>query len=299
MQPYAPYDEDWVPEYFGLANISGKMCWMNALIQLLLSLPALNQTVLNFRGDPSNSAFTNEYISMILAARDGHKDVLAGCNGRLLKALQSHVAGVKRGVKSTTSDFIQQECADEGLVLILSAFGHTAIKNLFLSRYNVQMECGQCLAPTDIPKDSSLKIEVFASKPATTEADFCTYLRCKMEFVPDWKCPKCGQKSYQTLRIERLKALREIVILVFPKYYRKELAWFPARLRFNAIERGEFINYKLVGFIDHSGTQAGGHYVATVTRGNTNEWVRIDDHNTRVCGPEPTVNTYMAAYHML
>jgi ubiquitin C-terminal hydrolase len=77
-----------------------------------------------------------------------------------------------------------------------------------------------------------------------------------------YKCDECGERMVKFYRAERLKMLREIVVIIFNKFQSKENRWFPQELSFKAKDGKPSLKYKLVGKIEHSGNASSGHYWA-------------------------------------
>jgi hypothetical protein len=96
-------------------------------------------------------------------------------------------------------------------------------------------------------------------------------------------------------RIEKLKMLREIVVITFNKYYTKENRWFPETLEFGARGGGK-LKYKLVGQVEHGGTMHSGHYYANALRGSS--YKRFNDSFVGEADKKPTPSTYMVVYHI-
>lgn len=113
----------------------------------------------------------------------------------------------------------------------------------------------------------------------------CEYFKCD-----------CGEKMVKFYRAEKLKMLREVVVIIFNKFQMKDNRWFPQELTFGA-KGGSTLNYRLVGKIEHSGTRFGGHYWAQSFRGKS--WTRLNDSGVTVGNSAHSSDTFMVAYHIV
>lgn len=279
---YIKYDQGVQAKVYGLHNINSN-CWCNSLTQLLLSLPSMNKLLLDGESYMKNDEFVNEFIKLVKNI-DGNSDTES-----LIFAMNRKLAKKKSLVK-----FHGQECVDEALVTMLDLFELPSIERLFGNSYEREIKCNNC---DEVIKrrDNSVKINMFTNANILTQDDFCNYIYLHPSECNSFTCEHCKHTQENFLIIERLKMLREVIIIVFNKFYHKDNKWFPQRLSFISTDNKE-INYKLVGKIEHSGTMSGGHYIAHCLRDD--KVYMFNDTYIREGNLAPTENTFLICYHM-
>ena len=293
---YSFYKPELVPDVFKLQNI-GVICWCNSLIQALLSCSALNAILLDNRGDFDGNSFAEEYLRLLACVLPNtpqcpkiNPDDYSGASAKIM---MQFVKRLKE--KNISLRFNSQECADEALVMFLDMFGSVKVDNVFKNSYETVIICKECGDVLRAPRDNSVQIEMFTNTPLKTEGAFQDYIRVHPSVVDSYKCEKCGTVSKNVMRVEKLKMLREVIVLVFNKYYDKSLIWFPEILSFRATS-GKDLKYKIVAQIEHAGSRFGGHYYANVLRGDVH---RANDTSiAKMSGFQPTAETYMVFYHL-
>lgn len=295
---YVPYDPEFVPEPFGLNN-TGVICWLNSVLQVLLSCSALNQTIMKFEGAFANNAFAKEYLRLLKAILPNKRDMpslkkdnLATASANILHEFVKQLRARGKNIRMGYS----QECVDEAFILFIELFDCPAVELLFNNIYELYIDCSACQRRVSSVRDKSIKIDMFCNEQFTTRDAFCTYLRFHPSEHDIYKCDQCGHVMRHFSRLERLKMLREIVVITFNKYYRKEYIWFPQTLCFMGKD-GQPLRYRLVGQIEHGGTMHGGHYTANALRDD--KFYRFNDSSVSSGASNPTPNTYMIVYHMI
>ncbi len=324
---YEYYDPTYVPEPFGLQN-TGTICWFNSLLQMLLGLPSLNRAVLECEAELHNNPFAVEYIKLLKQVVEGYpiKHALDSASCRILQAMLKRMRAMKPGVHLGTG----QECVDEGLIIFIDLLGCNRVEKLFSNTYELSITCTGCHETISSVRDRALRIQMFTPLRFNTEQLFQDYICVHNSDVDAYTCGKCGkvmrtiyrepaaaarnQPTVTTIgapisstltreepvevlqRLEQLKMLREIVIIVFDEFKEKTNRWFPLQLQFPC-SRGGYLTYKLVGKINHIGTAAGGHYWANSLRGG--KWYKINDNAVSTGWPTPEYGVFMIAYHMV
>lgn len=258
QKSYMFYDQSMVPMAFGLNN-TGSICWMNTLLQALLSHPAVNKTLLGAKRNLEQNVLAMTYCELIEKAMSNDMANLPFMSARILADLNKQL----RIKKKKTIGF-QQECADEGYTLLLDMLDCPELNNICRNVYEQMIQCPKCMKLTT-NRDTSYKIEMFIpADPPMTMGDFCGWIRHHKSLVDVFKCPHCKEESLGVYRVEVLKLLREVVVITFNKFYTKNVAWFPQTMEFPSGPRK--LTYSLVGTVCHSGSQYGGHYWANVLR---------------------------------
>jgi ubiquitin C-terminal hydrolase len=204
----------------------------------------------------------------------------------LLGVLMNHMRGIGSNIPLGNS----QECANEGLIYTLDALGSSA--EVFHNEYERGIKCPSCGNLTPL-RDKSYYIMV---EPSVKAGDLSVYLQRHNELHTEYVCEECGSKN-DINRTERLKQLRECIVIMYNKFAKKSLAEFPTELKFPALPKGTFLTYQLVAQIEHIGGMGGGHYYSIVRRGN--EWYNINDSSVRKSAPIPTTDTFMLFYNLV
>lgn len=300
---YMYYDSKYVPEPFGLNNI-GAICWCNSLLQMMLGLPSLNKVLLDSENELSGNPFAMEYIKVLKAtlpndiniAIDTSKLTIASAAvlGGFLTKLRQNGLTIQMGAG--------QECVDEAFTLFIDMFGCPKIENLFSNVYELIVECKHCKKKVSSIRDKSYRLQLFTNVKLEDQNKFCGFLKVHPSECDFYKCEECGNCMSKFFRAERLRMLREVVVIIFNKFQMKDNRWFPQKLVFGAKKKHPDdapppLTYKLVGKIEHSGTTSGGHYWAQSLRGNN--WYRLNDNSVMYGDHTPTHNTFMVAYHLV
>jgi ubiquitin C-terminal hydrolase len=299
--PYETYDEDYVPDPFGLQN-TGAICWFNSLIQVLLGLPALTKVLLECEPDMHGNAFAAEYIKLLNAtiytdtpAGSTRAHQLAYCPATILQMMLRRLRVKKPGALLGSG----QECVDEGLVMFLEMLDCPRVEGLFSSIYNMTITCETCNEVVSNERDRDLRIQMFTTLPLNTYDAFRNFIRVHPSEIDSFRCDRCGNTMASTAarkvyRLETLKMLREIIVVVFDEFKYKTVRWFPPTLRFKCVQGGH-LDYKLVGKVVHVGSQHGGHYWAHSLRA---EWYKLNDMSVSLGNGTPELGTFMVVYHM-
>lgn len=305
-----PYQEELVSVVFGLPNHDG-VCYLNSLIQALLSCPAFNRymQILAERGNPSAGA-------ALLGSLFAGQLSLEG-RGRAVMAL--------RGLLTERLGAGGQQDIHEGMVLLLELLGQQ-VDMLFHIRYATSLLCRTCgahrtegrtqIAPPEIVLDLGEQVE---SKEWLEQ-----YILRHTQTPHDYRCEHCGERNGQdgvpVQLCYHLRRLSEVIVLLFKKYrergareeHEKYKVYYPDTLD---LPTGHCImHYRVVARVEHYGTSGRGHYTATCLRPPRRDTIRAADvrgsvdHEIYLFDDErvyhartlaPTSNTYMVFYHWL
>lgn len=286
---YKYYNKNYVAPVFGLVN-TGSICWLNSLLQVLFGLPAFNKVLLDHKDELSNNYLATEYISVITSTMapiiSNHNDA----SSRILAAINAQAA--KNGKQYLGT---RQECALEAIEYFISLLGCKSIENLFVSSYEMKIECPTC-HNISINRDNGHQIMVPSNVELTAPEHLRQYIIAHKDVFDTYRCNVCNMSILNGARDARLKMLREIIVVVFSKFEQKKVTSFPKELIFRANDGG-YLNYMLVGVIEHVGNKNNGHYYAFSYRGGV--WYYINDQSVQtVPDVQPTENTFMIVYHM-
>lgn len=280
------YDEKYVSTIFALNN-NGVLCYLNSLIQSLLSCPTFNFRLLKnkdkYAGTPHPA---NEYINLYEKHTNGKINQIDDAYA-ILRELYSFR-------KSLGSDHLlslsRQEDIHEGLILFLDTLSTTTLSNhnlsvdmLFHNRYKCEINCRKC-GDKRIPGDKNYEeppevvIDLSEESPSiqniTSKESMENHILRNIQIPRDYKCEKCGAQNtfnpttgkidnniYQMYNLVRLS---EIVVLLFKKYKKKHQIYFPQTMEFKSTSG--ILKYKIVAQVEHYGNMFGGHYITKCLR---------------------------------
>ncbi|SIP85975.1 Ubiquitin carboxyl terminal hydrolase [Pacmanvirus A23] len=292
---YQYYVKEFIPDEFGLHN-TGAICWFNSLLQMMLGLPSVNRTLLECEQSLTKNVFAQEYIKLLKASLTNQqidKSTLAAASHSILRGF---ISQLKQKNMSFNIGY-NQECADEAFTLFIDLLDCPQVEKLFSNVYELIIKCKHCQQDVSSIRDKSYRIQLFTRVKLESQEKFCTYLKIHPSECDYYKCEKCGETMTKFNRAERLRVLREVVVIVFDKFHTKDNRWFPQELQFNAAGGKSPLKYKIVGKIEHSGTMNGGHYWAHSLRGDN--WQCLNDTSVRPGSSNPTPSTFMVAYHLV
>lgn len=294
--PYYLLD-DLTPPANGLMNNSSR-CWINSLMQSLLSLAPLYEAVrLASRPTPVARMFA---------------EMFRAAHGRTppqsCEAFLETIAACKT-TKHHAFNFAEQNCAQEAYTLIMECIGSPADHVTMLQRRLWEI-CPSCNKESENRIITSNYLDVYSRElarvgfervaPLTTPYGFSTYLTALPSLRNTFVCASCKHVADRLLTFSGLETARSIVTVVLHKYAGKILTLYPLQLSFPAVHRGELI-YDLCAVIRHYGTMSSGHYTAVVRRGNpisgTVAWYLCNDASvSAIDTPTPTAEDYMLFY---
>lgn len=310
----------------GLFNL-GNTCFLNSLVQALLSCPAFNAWIVhNAAATPLLTEFAGIYTEMAMPQM--YQNILnIGDIARMVlvdkyvdkntdaKAPLRPSGDLRMGRQEDV-----EECFHRIIDLIQESTRATLgiamqFESLFALRYKTRKLCLVCGGLTEV-KDKTSKPQMWLDVPLVAEygsvagdrpidnaTDFAQFIRKQTEIVASVDCDTCKAKTHmQFQRI--LSRTSQIMVLVFKKYEGKRVQFFPTSF---TIDRGSepAFQYCVVAQIEQSGNAGGGHYYAYGSRitPSTGTSVRTAVYNLndsyvepRREGFTPTHNTYMVFY---
>ena len=266
------YNPKFVPTPSGFTN-TGAICWLNALIQSLLSCSVFNKTILENKDDLQK---TDLGRLLFLLVRDS-----------LMEKSTNHYTGAIRNVLTSQKNFgFGQECAEEGFHFLIDALNSNPVSYALTHRFRCSTVCFECKRVFSEGEDVNFTVKMFHYDGMNA---FLDELKYQVSDI-DGRCT-CGS---EIKRIYRLTMLPEIVIVVFNKFKHKKLITFPQRFELDSLG-GEKMIFKQVAQIEHSGNMNGGHYWAHCLRQGS-VYCMNDSSCTRGSF-NPTPNTYMVFYN--
>jgi len=310
------YNSKFTTVVFGLQN-NGSICWFNSLIQSLVSLSSFNQRLINlftninkndsnrFGVDLSTFVYNlsnfNPVNENIDRSKYSSKNIV-----NILKLFVIEMRTKSKNGNITISEYGQQS-ASEGFIQLIDCLETKDTKildsifGLFNIRYQFSIECDNCNSIVSINRDNSCHLEMFGNLNLDTEEKFSDYIYSHHSLLENYKCEKCNQIMKEVNQSEKLRMIRDVIVILFNKYYVKKNIWYPQTLSFQNNSGGTY-KYQLISTIEHSGGLNGGHYWARCARKNNNgefEYYSFNDETVnRIKELTPTINTYMLFYHL-
>ena len=301
-EPYIVYEPEYVPNGFGLHN-TGVICWCNSLIQALLSCPSLNRVLLENEHNLADNPFASEYIRLLRAIVPRDDEPPVGDFGAASSNILRQFIRAMQAQQRTFRIGGGQECVDEAFTIFLELFNCSRVDALFRNVYEYTIECDKCKQQVSKQRDPGVRIQMFSKFEFKSCIEFCNWIKNHPSIGDKYTCD-CGNVMTNFHRLEKLRMLREIVVIIFNKFFDKDMRWFPDTLEFSALPPGNKIRYKLVAQIEHAGNMHGGHYYTVARRydsDSTNEsmFKLFNDAFVSDSEYQPTTGTYMIIYHMI
>ena len=326
MADLEPYDSAVALRPFGLANL-GANCYMNSLLQALISCTAFTNAVIRHRDYLAQTATGRAIHSFVAHWRSAAgapgapaasgAPAAPGASATVLAALSADLAQRAPSVRFGYG----QESASEALVLLLDMMApapdgalapvlpsgvpssyDSPITQLFIHRYCCTMHCRRCAGKVSSNSDFAVNFNLFAKAfddPEITPTKFAEQLRNNSQVISDYACPVCKVPT-SAVRQYQLAMVPEILFCMFNQYMSHTRHHFPLALSLPAKAGGAF-DFRLVSQVEHSGTRHAGHYWARVLRRDDtgSETVcRISDSSVGRANFEPTAETYIAVFHI-
>lgn len=288
-----------IPLCFGLKKF-GATCWFGALMQMLISLPALNDTILEIEHLLNNKC-AKEYAKFIKCIEHNEHHTF---DPTQYKKLFDTFVAMNKGMFETS----RHEDAAESFMTFINTINCAQVTNLFKVNYRRVIKCDICaggstnntlinatnIIETTLPYD--IQVAFRTNIELNTNELFMGWLKAHPCNFDVYKAP-CGHiiPNYNT--IEKLIHLSTIIIIIFDDKFQYITRWFPQEMYFPSIG-GTYLVYKLVSKVEHFGmTWQGGHFVTHALRNGS--WYLFDDDREVTAGnPNPTRDTFMIAYHM-
>jgi ubiquitin C-terminal hydrolase len=298
------YDPHSVPAPNGFFN-TGAICYWNALMQSLVSLPAFNRAMLANEASFAKNPIANNIISYLRSALTTNGDTganttkFATASNAILSAMITQMRKNRRFVDLEFGN--RQESASEGFVLLLDMLKSPEVERVFGNRYKLSSWCPHCNEEIMVTTDQSFQINLFYSDKPTDSKGFRDLIMSHPDEHVGYKCEKCKNVIEKGVRFHTLKMLREIMVVEFNKYMSKDMRWFPREMEFPSTS-GKPLKYKLVSIIEHSGGLSGGHYWARSyrpTSATEGKWYKFNDIGVSDADAEPSDASYMMFYHVV
>jgi ubiquitin C-terminal hydrolase len=267
----------YLPNAFVLQN-NGVLCYMNSMIQALMSCTAFNQFIYDHRDDfiekDNNLALT--YLNLYDINRTSKK--INTCDSSQILLL---INRARRKCKDNLF-LSRQEDINEGLIFLLDIIG-SDIDKLFHSQYRRNIKCLNCKADhiAENPESSESMVDFSDVHPDLRECLITkkaveTFITSNVQVPRDYKCESCGiinTPNSRTKNVDKANILQiytlakcsEIIILLLKDVFiEKTERYFPLALELEIDNKIQY--YRVVAQIEHYGSASSGHYTCTCLR---------------------------------
>lgn len=295
MEPikYEKFNTDYILVASGFRN-AGSTCWWNSALQLIMSLPLCNEFILADKKNALSVAMGELIQNLMAGMRTADvRDIPAA----LLTAMLDRLGQLK-----PKHSFEGQQCALEAIENLYACLDVRRLNESSLTvRENFAHKCAGCGATLSLARDTSNFIEI--DVPVLSREEFESFARMNVSALSNYKCDSCGLVNSTIHKISALRAIRECVIVVFNKNIENSAAYvkFAPPVFSVVASDSKYLNYILVGRIQHIGTLAGGHYFANVVRKSSTGLLcvcQIDDENIYPGSFDPSPDTFICAYQL-
>lgn len=236
-------------EPFGLINNQTKCCWMNSIIQALVSCP-------HFVGAIQQSGADNE---MVQAFRE-----LIGANGDVSQYGARITALFRRMLKETNvADNMtnSQECAHESLIRMIELFNDEQINQTLHCVRTSCIICPQCGHMQE--RDEH---DYYMTVYEHDYSDFNEVLLRHRHEQDYHECEHCGAVNHDVSATAVPKRMSPTLIVHFNKYRYKARTPLAHVISAPSASGGQ-LRWQLRAIIHHTGGNSNGHYTCTAWRG--------------------------------
>jgi len=278
------WNEDYLTTLFKLNN-TGTLCYLNSLIQCLMSLPAFNETLVN--NYSPEIGCKNDILQSIynLYSKNKYRDIPS--NEIKTETTRSVLAAMYRMRMKHQAYSIglgSQEDAGEALKFILECLGDK-FAEVFHVSHKMVIKCLKCEkkhmsnnAPTEIFINMSANNSQIHGELDNKEA-IENHIKICMIAPEDYKCENCDEVNTKTKSNIRqfyyLSEMSSVLVLSFHGFqhnlingsYKREARYFPQTLDF-ITESKKKLHYKVVAQIEQFGNLNFGHYTANCHKGS-------------------------------
>jgi ubiquitin C-terminal hydrolase len=290
-----PYNINYTPNPIGLNNF-GNTCYLNSLIQCLLSCSSFNEIIINEMNSNNENKLYISYKNLIMNLLDNNLSNLINTNNSQQKIYEGLILGARKRKDIVRFEPSLQQDAQEGFLLFMDILNIPKLNRLFNYRYHIKMKCELCnkwcLDKYEENIIMTINPEFETDKNIRNINDFL--IKHEDDIDNNHICDLCKRKSPKK-KITTLVMIPEILCISVNKYIRKYNTNLPNELEFLYKTKEKKLIYKLVAQSEHYGSQGGGHYNAIVLRKN-NAYL-CDDLSINNTKLGTTLNTYICFYH--
>jgi len=281
----------------GLRNL-GVTCYINSVLQCIYNTEPLKESLLKLRDNPDNSILISELIKVVnqLETSDGVIDPT-----KFVKLAREQLFRKKdqRG-QNDAQEFLNQ--------LFVELSKTDKFENMFRVETQIEDECSSCKTffaenykkeLRDPAKEVIFNLSLGEEKLGKCLGNCFELL--KGEVIEEYNCEKCGREGVELIRNTYISNISDVVVIALKRFSydgkktekRKDPITFPLLeldLSSNlspeagAAERDK--RYDLTGFVCHSGSLDGGHYISYAKNTKQDKWYKCNDSSCREVEPD-------------
>ena len=295
------YNKDKLLDPFGLIN-TGVICYMNSLLQALVSCTAFNQVILENEEYMHKTKIGTVLFEFITCATKNPKDTGVFS--------QKVVSTLVEELKVRHPNIVYghgQECASEGLSLLLELLNgpeiplndstsSNPVSKLFCSKYRKVVVCEKC-------NHKNESIEYRNQHIIYKYDDIAKDILISMNTLSDYKCDKCSElgsckEIVAITRIPEILVITDAVILACRLFHQPTtINLTPPGFTFEGISGP--IKYYKVAQVEQSGSLNSGHYISKGIRKGLDTYLFNDQSVSKIDILTPTPNTFLTFYHVI
>lgn len=261
----------------GFVN-TGSLCYLNSMIQSLLSCAPLNEFLLANEKKYRTNKLLNTYINILKKVK---------CLEGITTCIDDNVELLRNILEYQQSSHFgfSQEDASECFLLFLDSVNDKNIEKFFYHKYKCNIVCLNCNDNQQIQQDTSCQFS-----PNQSDVDLIKFLSFNSSKLEGYTCTKC-QTTNDIYKSNILIEIPPIVIITINKFTQKFNTNYPEVLSFNAKNK---LVYKLASCIEHYGNMFSGHYICKSKR-NSGVYL-FNDASFSLSNLDINNNTYILVY---
>jgi ubiquitin C-terminal hydrolase len=294
------FDDAKLAEPFGLVN-SGVICYMNSLLQALISCTSFNKAVIANEEYMHKTKLGSTLFNFVSSFLDASAD--SGLFSiEIVKSLMAELAERRPNIKYGTG----QECASEGLTLILDMLSDpdigiddvdnlNPIAKLFSAKYDIVIHCTEC-------KHKATSTQCSSQYFIHSYDDMQNNLIISRTHLPEYVCDGCKQPD-ACIKVKTLAKVSEIIVItdimiLNGRFIRQMIKVNQTPAMFQLPGSNGAISFGKVAQVEQSGSLSSGHYISKGVRKGRTAYLFNDRQVSKIADLTPTSNTFMTFYHI-
>jgi len=274
-------------------NNTGVICWFNSLLQALLSSKYFVSVITNISDNKNRIVIELKKLIQNIKVNNKVCDSVG--------VLQAFLIVLRHKDKNRFREFASgQQSASEGMTLLIDCINCSELEQILTHKYEervVSINTGK-EEPNTRNIGYNNQFMVFNEK-ALKQFGLAEYIKCHEDLLTDYRSERADADPSDTYKRQYfLKYLPKVVVILLNKYTRRSTnISLPDSFDMPTSLFNGALRYKKIAEIDHSGSLAGGHYVAKVVRGDKS--YLCNDSTFVELSLGTSVNTYITIYEYL